>query len=492
MIHRRISHLATAILAAFLLISAALTYWQVLAANEVLSRASNPRVIEEERRFVRGRILDRNGEVLASSTRDGDLAVRSYSYPPLAHVTGYASHRFGKSGLEEAMDQYLGGSQDTGAIEALRRRLLGNRESGADVALTLDLRLQRAADEALGTFAGAIVALDAHSGEVLALASHPYFDPNTIDDQWQALLEDPAGLLVHRPLQGQYVPGSVFKLVTAAAAIDRGLVTPESRHHHEGDLVVDGFRIRNTNHPHLTDLSFAEEFAWSCNPAFALVGLSLGLGSAIDLGVMGAPQPYTWPRQSTDSSSGILLDYARRFGIGERIPFLLPVSAGRVARDSLLSPTQLATTAFGQGDLQVSPLQLALVAATLANDGQSVTPYLVAEVRDRTGQILLRGSQPSPRPVVSASTARAVTSMMVLSVDTAYARPARIPGVRVAGKTGTAEAGGGASHSWFVGFAPSDRPGVVVAVIMEERGSGTQFATPAARKVLETALSLGY
>lgn len=490
--HRRITHLATGILAAFLLISGALTYWQVVAANEVLSRGSNPRVIEEERRFLRGRILDRNGELLASSARAGDLAIRSYMYPPLAHVTGYASQRFGKSGLEEAMDRYLGRSQETGAIEALRGRLLGRRESGADVTLTLDLRLQRAADDALGNETGAIVALDAHSGEVLALASHPYFDPNTIDDQWQALLEHPGGLLVHRPLQGQYVPGSVFKLVTAAAALDIGVVNPESRHHHEGDLVVDGFRIRNTNHPHLTDLSFAEEFAWSCNPAFALIGLSLGLGSAIDLGVMGAPQPYTWPPRSTDASSVILFDYARRFGIGERIPFELPVSAGRVARESILSPTQLATTAFGQGDLQVSPLQMALVAATLANDGQSVAPHLVAEVRDRTGQILFRGSQPSPGRVVSTSTARALTAMMVLSVDTAYAQPARIPGVKVAGKTGTAEAGGGTSHSWFVGFAPSERPGVVVAVIMERRGSGTQFATPAARKVLETALSLGY
>ncbi|MBM2809617.1 MAG: Transpeptidase protein [Chloroflexi bacterium] len=474
-------------------VALALGYWQVIRADDLLGRPTNPRIIEEERRHLRGRILDRHGEVLASSKKIGELAERTYAYAPLAHVTGYASTIHGKSGIEEAYDPFLRGDRGSGLLTRLQRRVLPADQVGTDIVLTIDLELQRVADGVLGNDRGAVIAINVATGEVLALASHPYFDPNTLDESWEQLATDSATPFVDRATQGQYVPGSVFKIVTASAAVDLRVADPNERHRHEGDLVVDGFRIRNTNHPQLTDLSWAEEFAWSCNPMFAYTGLSLGFPGAADFNVMSSPQPFTFPSVSVAASVDRFREYAQRFGIGQRVPFDLPTSAGRISSGPSMTAVELANTAFGQGDLQVSPLQMALAAATIANGGVMPAPYLASESRGPHGNTTLHRGGETLRRVVSPATAAAVNQMMVLSVDTAYAQPARIAGVRVAGKTGTAEVGAGSTpHAWFIGYAPADRPGVAVAVIMENRGSGTQFATPAAQKVLEAALRLGY
>ncbi len=489
----RIRHLSLAISLAFFVVAGALGYWQVIRAEDVAERPTNPRIIEEERRIPRGRILDRNGEVLASSRPVGEIMERVYSYPPLAHIVGYVSIRHGKTGVEEAFDSYLRGQRGTGALTELRRALLHPDEPGADIVLTIDLRLQRMADEALGDNRGAIALVNVHTGEVLALTSHPYFDANTLDDDWETLANDQSRPFVSRATSGQYVPGSIFKLVTASAALDLGLQRPEERHHHEADLVVQGFRIRNTNHPQLKDLSFAEEFAWSCNVAFALTGLSLGYPEHIDYNVLAPAGDVFWTRTDIGASAEKLRDYARRFGIGQPVPFDLPTAAGRFAATDELTPVELANTAFGQGDLQVSPLQMALVAATIPNGGELPAPYVVAEARDQTGSVVFHEPGSVQRRVIREQTAADINGMMVLSVDTAYAQPARIPGVHVGGKTGTAEVGGGQNpHSWFVGYAPAERPGIAVAVILENKGSGTTFATPIGGKLLQEALRLGY
>jgi peptidoglycan glycosyltransferase len=488
----QLRRLAGALCVGFAVIAVALGYWQVVRSESVLAVPSNPRGIEEERRIVRGRILDRNGEVLAESHRVGELAERTYTYPPLAHVTGYVSLRYGKVGIEEAFDSYLKGERSLDAVSALERRLLRSQQVGTDVVLTIDLQLQRVADRVLGDQRGAIVALDVATGEVLALASHPYYDPNSLDESWDRLLADPNRPLVDRALQGQYVPGSTFKVVTAGAALDLGIVEPAQRHHHEADLIVEGFRIRNSNHPQLTDLSFAEEFAWSCNPVFALLGLSMGSPSRVDLNVLAPREPYVWPRADVTTSVDRFVEYTDRFYVGRSIPFQLPTAPGRLAASPSLTPVELANTAFGQGDLQVTPLHMALAAATIANGGRMPAPYIAAtaQIADRHVPLF----QPAIlRQVIGQPAAAALNGMMVLSVDAAYAQPARIPGVHVGGKTGTAEVGGGAApHSWFIGYAPADRSGVAVAVILENRGSGTQFATPAGQQVLEAALRLGY
>jgi len=488
----QVRRLSLVLCCGFLLIAGGLGYWQVVAADDVLNRPSNPRIVEEERRILRGRILDRNGEVLASSERAGELAQRTYTYPPLAHVTGYVSTKYGKSGVEEAYDSYLRGDRMANPMDAVRNKLLRGEQKGADVKITIDLQLQKAADDALGSDRGAIAAINVRTGEVLALASHPYFDPNTLDEQWARLSQDPSQPFVARAIEGQYVPGSTFKVVTDSAALDIGVVDPNMRIHHEADLIVDGFRIRNTNHPQLKDLTFAEEFAWSCNVAHAYVGMSLANTGLIDFGVLAPAQAYTWDKGPTDASAARFKEYARRFGIGIAPPFDLPTSAGRLsARDDLTS-VELANTSFGQGDLQVSPLQMVLAASTISRGGEMPAPYLGMQAGEGSNAVTLH--RPSTlRRVINLTTAQAMNAMMVLSVETAYAQPARIPGVPVGGKTGTAEVGGGANpHSWFIGYAPADRTGVAVAVIIENKGSGTTFATPVGQKVLKAALDLGY
>jgi peptidoglycan glycosyltransferase len=469
----------------------------VVRADDLLSRPTNPRVAEEDRRIQRGRILDRNGEVLASSNVAAEVASRTYTYPPLAPVLGYYSTRYGSAGVEAAFDGELRGNRPPDLADELRDRLLPTTHHGADVTLTLDLRLQRAADAALGSNSGAIVALNSATGEVLAMASHPYFDPNKLEQDWADLQNDTTGVLIDRVTSGQYVPGSIFKVITASAALDSGLVTEQTPIRESiSDLDVQGFKIRNGNHPGLTDLSFGLEFAWSSNSCFAYTGLGLSASQPIDYGPLGGTGVATWqpqPGASVQASTDRLQSYATTYGIGQRVPFDLPTAPGRFAGHAPLTAAELASTAFGQGELVVSPLQMVLVATTVKDGGDMPVPYLARSVRGDQGERALHQPGTLLRHVMSRQAASQLNDMMMTSVDVAYASPAQISGVRVGGKTGSAEVGNGAIHSWFIGYAPGDRPGgVAVAVIMEEKGSGTTFATPAGKQVLQAALQLGY
>lgn len=483
-----ILRLATVLLAGFLLVGAALGYWQWADPERLATAATNPRTLEAEARAGRGRILDRNGVVLASTAPDGS---RRYSLPALAHLLGYTSVRFGRAGLEAAYDGDLRGSRGGSLLARLRGRLLREPQPGADLTLTIDAEIERVAAEALGGRPGAAVALHPRTGEVLALVSSPYFDPNALDDTWEQLRDDPTAPLVPRATEGLYTPGSIFKIVTASAAIDLNRVRLDGAHDCTTDLVVDGFRIAQRNHPHLQRVTFAQDFAWSDNVTFAKVGLGLGTaGPPIDLDDA-APRPYPWEQQGIAASVDRLLTYAQRFGFGERIPFDVPVAVSRTTPRDAFTPAELASTAFGQGGLQATPLLMALMTATIANGGAMPAPYVVARVESPDGAVW-RPHAPGQRlrQVISPATAQKMGQLMVQSVEEGYARPARIAGVRVGGKTGTAEVGPGQPpHAWFVGYAPAEAPTVAVAVVFEHGGSGSEVAAPAARRIMEAALA---
>lgn len=490
MVDRAIFRLATGLFIGFLIVAAALGYWQVLQAGALEVRANNPRLGEEEARIHRGRILDRNGAVLARSMPGDEGAQRDYALPALVHVVGYHSQRFGNAGIEAAYDRYLSGERGGDALARLRDDLLHRPVVGSDVRLTIDADLSRTAAAALGSNAGAAVALDPRSGEILALVSTPYFDANQLADQWEALRDDEAAPLVSRATEGLYVPGSVFKIVTASAAIDSNAVQVDAAHDCTTDLIVDGFRIQQKNHPQLRRVTFAQDFAWSDNVTFAKTGLGLGTPGPINFDDA-APHPYPWERDGIESSTRRFLEYAHRFGFSQTIPFDLPVAVSRVAEREEFTPVDLAVTAFGQGQLEATPLLMALVGATIANGGAMPAPYLVAEVQSSDG-ITERPHSPGGRlrQVISPTTANTMNRLMVQSVDEGYASPAQIAGIKVGGKTGTAETGQGrVPHSWFVGYAPADAPRVAVAVIAENRGSGSDVATPAGRRIMEAALA---
>jgi peptidoglycan glycosyltransferase len=488
---RNLKRLQLVLFAGYLLVALTLGYWQFYRQDDLVERSTNPRLAEEARRVVRGRILDRTGRALAENvpTPDGGSR-RTYPAGAVASVVGYHSERFGNSALEERYDEYLRGARSADPIDQLIASLLHRPTVGSDVVLTLDARIQQAAIDALGGQPGAVVVLDPKTGAVLALASAPTFDPAKVDERWQALVAEPGRPLVNRAIQSAYTPGSIFKVVTASAALDLGLVDPRARFRCVDPIQIDGLSVDCRNHAQLPVVDFREAFAWSCNRTFALTGLELGLDrlSLAD----GLKPPFPWQNQ-LGRPAARLEEYAHRFWIGRPVPFELPVEPGQVKGPGEWYPSLLAQTSFGQGELAVTPLQMALAAATIANGGVVPAPYLASEVRSAGGATTtLNAGGGTLGQALSPQADATLNEMMVLSVDTAYARPAQIAGVKIGGKTGTAEAGepGSVPHSWFIGYAPADAPRVAIAVIMEHRGSGTDFATPAARTVLQRALEV--
>ena len=256
-------------------------------APELLVRADNARPLEEERRIQRGRILSADGQELAVSRRESSgLSTRTYTYNPLAATVGYWSPTRGAGGLELARDLDLRGQGRLTSLDALTRRLLHYPVIGDDVVLTIDLRLQKLADEALGSRNGAIVLLNANTGAILAMASHPYIDPNRLDADWSKISTDPNRPLINRATQGLYTPGSTFKTVTLAAALETGRVSPTSVFSYtlrppDGQHTLWWHTGPNgitcANHPdNKMPLDLAGIYSWSCNVAFAEIGLDLG------------------------------------------------------------------------------------------------------------------------------------------------------------------------------------------------------------------------
>ncbi|MCL5264603.1 MAG: penicillin-binding transpeptidase domain-containing protein [Chloroflexi bacterium] len=469
-----------ALLIGFVIIALALPYWQVIRANDLVGdpRYNRYRLNEIENSSERGRILDRNGVVLASTEMTPNGARRTYSMPALAHVTGFHSAIFGDSDIEKAFAPYLQGQEGADPFKAMFDRLLHRPTVGSDVVLTIDSKLQAVAEEAMGSSKGAAVVIQPKTGEILALVSHPYFDPNTMEKDWDKLKNDPGTPMVNRATQGLYVPGSTFKTVILAAALDSGVTNPDEifdfkmetdsygRAYHLESF--NGYEIYCANHgmtsPGRAQLRLADVFAQSCNIAFARLGVRLG--------------------------SQRLIEYAKRFGFETQIPLEIPDLPSQLSLKPgfLNDNAAVAATSFGQGQLQASPLQLAMVAATIARGGIAPQPFLVSEIR--TGKYSTTVGQPKQwHEVVSPTTAREVADMMVHAVDTGWAKGAQVSGVRVAGKTGTAEIlPGETPHGWFIGFAPEDDPQVAVAVIKEYAGPGSTEAVPVGKAIIQAAL----
>jgi penicillin-binding protein A len=458
----QIQKVATVFLLGFAALAFGTGYWQVWRGPQLSEAAANPRVVEAERRAARGRIVDRTGQVLAQ-TQDGR---RVAARPDTAHTTGYYSRRYGATGVERAFDRFLSGRETADTPEEWVRRLAGSPRRGGDVKLTLDSRLQEVADRALGDKRGAVVVLDVASGQVLASLSKPYFDPGRLEEDWARLSQDEARPLYNRVSQGLYVPGSTYKVVTAAAALDTGLMQPGTQvSDPTGETTIDGFRITDAERPPRPTFDFAHAFVWSSNVVFADVGIKLG--------------------------EQRLREYSGRFGMGQALPYELETSTTSLARTNPMTRVLLASTAFGQGELLMSPLQMATVAAAVARDGDVPKPYVVDEVRAHDGSVLYRGRPGSIGRAVSPETARNLRSFMALSVEEGFGRNAALPNVRVGGKTGTAQSVPGMpDHSWFIGVAPIDRPRVAVAVIVEFGGWGALEAAPVARQVLDASLRL--
>lgn len=453
-----------------------LGWWQVVAADGLRSRPGNLQAQQAERLIDRGRIVSADGQVLAASrpaqVRGQKVYERYYPHASMAaHAVGFSSSDRGRTGIENTYNQYLSGSFGT---EPLLQRLNLKEKRGADVRLSLDTRVQSVAESMLSGLRGAVVALDPTTGEVLALASSPTYSLQQAVTNY-AKIPTAGSPFVDRATAGIYPPGSTFKVVTAAAALESGQFTPTSSFTDRGSYATPGGPIRNFNGEHFPgsfDLTFA--LTHSINTTFATIGDKLGAT------VMG---------QQMD-----------RFGFGKRPPIDLPADevlpSGRRSGGTVLPNAQggmdVARLAIGQERLTVTPLQMAMVASAVANGGRLTAPHLMTRITDRGGSIIKTAGPQELGQVMSPQTASELNAMMqrVVQEGTGTAAALSGAGVTVAGKTGTAESSqAGRNQAWFIGFAPAQRPSVAVAVVVEDSsGTGGVVAAPIAAKVMQAAL----
>ncbi len=459
-------HVALLLTAGFLAVAVGAGYWGVVRAGELNARGDNARRVERERRVWRGTMWARDGTtaLVESSLDEQGFARRQYRYPLLAPVTGVWSLRYANTGLEATYDPWLAGRRGD-PLDQVLDTLLHRPVRGYDLVLTVDPKLQAAADALLGDRAGAIVVLDPRTGDILALASHPTYDPNTFDEQAEELQRSPAHVLLNRATQGLYTPGSVFKIVTLAGVLEHRKARLDDVFEDTGLFVVNGFPVRDFQPPPQPRLDLARALAYSSNVIFAQLGLELG--------------------------PDLMRQTAQAFGFGEVPPVDLEAEASSLGPDEfLLDQVGLANTAYGQGRVQVTPLHMALIVAGIVNDGVMPRPRLVQEIRTAEGKVLRRVAPAGWRRATSRRTAAQVREALVISAREGYARAGAPAGIAIGGKTGTAQLGGTQSpHAWFVAFAPADEPRLVVAVIVENGGIGGLVAAPIARQLIQQALA---
>jgi peptidoglycan glycosyltransferase len=474
----------------FVALIATATYW-LWRAPDLEARQGNPTLIVRELEIERGLILAADGRTRLAANRRRELEdgrvwyLRRYPRGPLtAHAVGYSTIGRSRTGLELSLNDYLTASNAnlSTIIDTTLDKLRGIPRQGNDVVTTLDLDAQRAAAQGLAGECGAAVALEPSTGRVLALASSPSFDPNLVEtdfDSIEAITAPcrPAAPLLDRATAGRFVPGSTFKIVTAAAAIDTGVYTPESEFDDPGFCTLFGRRVFNFSDQGTPTgfgrVTLAQAVQNSINSVFCNIGKELG--------------------------ADVVLEYAKRFGFYERPPIELPseeVLISGLYRNGRLydpeDPSQVdpGRLAFGQERLVVTPLQMALVAAGVANDGVVMRPKLVERIVSPDGDAIQRFEPEEWKTAVEPSTAADLTAMMELAVQSGTGVAAQIPGISVAGKTGTAETGvSGRNNTWFIAFAPANRPEVAVAVALSEQtGTGGATAAPIAKAIMEAAL----
>jgi len=479
---RRISVLV-AILFAALLISSTLI--QFVQAPSISARADNRRTLLDNYSRERGSIIVGDQPVARSlpSPDEQITFLRTYPQGPLyAAVTGYFSYTYGAGGgLEGSEGELLSGSADELFYRRVTDLLTGRQQAGASVRLTINAKAQEAADKALGNQRGAVVALDPKTGAILAMVSHPQYDPNQLSqhDQaavikaWTTINADPTRPMVNRAISGNlYPPGSVFKIVTASAALEGKVVDEQSQIPAPPVMDLPQTNVGLPNYDRkpcgpngATTLQHALEI--SCNTAFGYLGVQLG-GDA-------------------------LRSQAAKFGFGQTLRIPTRVEPSTVPAQ--LSPPQAAQSAIGQYDVRVTPLQVAMVSAAIANHGVVMRPYLVRDVLGSNLESLETHQAVQLSVAVSDATASTLTRMLVSVVDNGTGRPAKIDGIAVAGKTGTAQQGNGqAPHAWFTSFAPANDPKVAVAVVVEDGGNagseaaGGLLGGPVAKAVMEAVL----
>jgi peptidoglycan glycosyltransferase len=467
---------AISVLVLFTLLIVNVNVIQVVRSDELRSDGRNTRVLVEEYDSERGSIVAGGTEIANSVPTDDALTyLRQYANGPVfAPVTGYYSLVYGNAQMERAADDVLSGEDARLFTRRLADLFTGRDPSGGDVVLTLDPAVQEAAMAGLKGVTGAVVALDPSTGAVLGMASTPTYDPNQLSSHDPAAIRAYADQLgsqqidprLNRAINARYSPGSIFKVVVSAAALSSGQYTPDTVIPAPQELVLPGTRTALENFGGSAcdpsgRQSLIDALTISCNTAFAQLGIDLGEDRVRKM--------------------------AEAFGIddeGMKIPLTVDGSTiGEIQNDA-----ELGVSSIGQQDVQLTPLQAAMIASAVADDGTLMRPYLVDQVRAPDLSVIDQTDPEELSQPVSADVAGQLTEMMTSVVENGSGRRARIPGVTVAGKTGTAE-NAGPDHNWFIGFAPADDPQIAVAVFVANGGgTGGDVSAPIARDVMQAYL----
>ncbi len=434
-------------------------YFNAVKSKEIINSPYNVRLDSMADRVVRGKILDQDGQVLAETrvAEDGSES-RYYPYGDLyAHVVGYDS--MGKSGLESTENFNLLTSHAF-VLEQLVNTVKEEKNIGDNIITTLNTELQKAAYDALGSYNGAAVVMEASTGKILAMVSKPTFNPNTIYQNWDYLSSSENSELLNRATQGAYAPGSIFKIVTALEYIRENKAYANYFYTCEGEITYEDTTIHCAKNYVHGEEDLESAFAASCNSAFCDIGLSLDIADYIQ------------------TAEDLLFN--------AKLPSILPYSQSKFQLTKKSEASEVMMTAMGQGKTQVSPYHMTLITAAIANGGVVMEPYLVDEIVNYTGGRVAKNYPSNYKRLMTTSEAAQLKEYMTAVVEEGTATALRGESYTVAGKTGTAEYSSDKdkSHSWFTGFSNVDNPELVVTVVVESADNSGMSAVSVAKKIL--------
>ena len=442
-----------------------LVYFMVNDSSEVINNPYNKRRNILAERIVRGSIYSSDGKTLARTVTDSDgNEKREYPYNDIfCHVAGRTANSM--TGVELSQCYPLLTSHSN-PLKQLANTFRGEKNKGDDVYTTLDAKLQQAAYNALGNHKGAVVAIEPSTGKILAMVSKPGYNPETIESDWDSLVEDKdsQSALVNRATQGLYPPGSTFKVLTAIEYI---LENPSSYKKYsykcEGSGSFEGNVINCYAGEKHGGLDLIHSLAMSCNASFANIGMSLNINSFRKL--------------------------CNKFMFNKKLPVKFEYNQSKFLLDKKSGTAEIMQTVIGQGKTTITPLQNAMIAATIANGGEMMVPYVTDHTENDAGQVVKSYSPVSNGNIIDKDVADIIGKFMMSVVEDGTASSLSSLPYKVAGKTGSAEFDSeGTSHAWFIGYAPAKKPEIAISIIVEGAGTGSQYAVPVAKEMFGSYL----
>ena len=434
-----------------------LGYYVAVKSQDDIVSSYNPRKDLFKDRVIKGEIQTQDGKVIAKSVKtSGDDYEREYPFANLfSHVVGYDI--YGKSGLESSANYYMY-SSNANLLEKLVNDLKDEKNVGDTVISTLRYDLQKAAYDALGNRKGAVVVMEVSTGKVLAMVSKPDYNPNTLEDNWDALTEDEDSTLLNRASQGLYPPGSTFKIVTALAYMRENDNWKKFSYQCNAKTTVDNVNIKCAGNKAHGKVNLSEAMAASCNCAFVNL--------------------------ATDISCSAFQATAQSLLFNQKLPVSIEYSKSLFYLNKKSAKSEVPQTAIGQGDTLITPLLNCMIIASVANDGVMMSPYFIDSVESYDGRLVKKMTPSIAGEVMTEEETKNLEKMLVEVVENGTASALSGLAHTYAGKTGSAEhAESDIAHGWFVGYTPVEQPEIAVSVIVEEGGSGGSSAVPVARQI---------